>query len=55
MKVRSTLVIALALIATQAYAQDKGGRRELKSLRDKASYSFGMAMGGTLKKTRRRH
>jgi FKBP-type peptidyl-prolyl cis-trans isomerase FklB len=51
MNVRLVLVVALALCAGQATAQEKGGRRgELKSLRDKASYSFGMTMGGGLKK-----
>ncbi len=51
MKVRLILVVAVAIIATQVHAQEKGGRRgELKNLRDKASYSFGMTMGTNLKK-----
>lgn len=51
MKVRLILVAALAIIAAQVYAQEKGGRRgELKSVREKASYSFGMTMGSNLKK-----
>jgi FKBP-type peptidyl-prolyl cis-trans isomerase FklB len=51
MKVRLILVIAAAMIATQAEAQEKGGRRgELKSVRDRASYSFGMTMGSNLKR-----
>jgi FKBP-type peptidyl-prolyl cis-trans isomerase FklB len=51
MNVRLILAVAVAVIATQVNAQDKGGRRgELKSLRDKASYSFGMTMGSSLKK-----
>lgn len=51
MNVRLTLVVAVLLMATQASAQDRAGRRvELKSVRDKASYSFGMTMGEGLKK-----
>jgi FKBP-type peptidyl-prolyl cis-trans isomerase len=52
MNVRLTLAVVVALAAAQvAVAQERAGRKvELKSLRDKASYSFGMAMGGTLKK-----
>jgi FKBP-type peptidyl-prolyl cis-trans isomerase len=51
MNVRLFAVVTVALMATQAMAQERGGRRgELKTLRDKASYSFGMTMGGGLKK-----
>jgi FKBP-type peptidyl-prolyl cis-trans isomerase FklB len=51
MNVRLFAVVSVALVATQAMAQERGGRRgELKTLRDKASYSFGMTMGGGLKK-----
>lgn len=51
MNVRLILVVAVALFASQADAQDKGGKRgELKSVRDKASYSFGMMIGSNLKK-----
>jgi FKBP-type peptidyl-prolyl cis-trans isomerase FkpA/FKBP-type peptidyl-prolyl cis-trans isomerase FklB len=47
MKRRSILVIAAALVmVTAAQAQQPA----LKTLREKASYSFGMTMGGTLKK-----
>jgi FKBP-type peptidyl-prolyl cis-trans isomerase FklB len=50
MKVRLILV-AVALIATGAQAQEKGVRRgELKSVRERASYSFGMTMGSNLKR-----
>ena len=49
MKLRLILVAALAIIATQVQAQEKAGRRgELKSLREKASYSFGMTMGNSV-------
>jgi FKBP-type peptidyl-prolyl cis-trans isomerase len=51
MKFRLTLAFAVVILASQVQAQDKGGRRgELKTLRDKASYSFGMTMGTRLKK-----
>ena len=51
MNVRLIFVVAVAVLATQVNAQEKGGRRgELKSLREKASYSFGMTMGSSLKK-----
>jgi FKBP-type peptidyl-prolyl cis-trans isomerase len=51
MNVRLLMVVAVAVIATQANAQERGGRKtELKSLREKASYSFGMTMGNGLKK-----
>jgi len=51
MNVRVLVAVALVVCATQAVGQEKGGRRgELKTLRDKASYSFGMTMGGGLKK-----
>jgi FKBP-type peptidyl-prolyl cis-trans isomerase len=52
MNVRLVVTLLVALVATQVHAQDKtGGRRgELKSLRDKASYSFGMTMAQNFKK-----
>jgi len=51
MNVRLILVLAVAMITSPALAQEKGARRgELKSLRDKASYSIGMTMGASLKK-----
>jgi FKBP-type peptidyl-prolyl cis-trans isomerase FklB len=51
MKVHLILVAAVALIATGAQAQEKGSRRgELKSVRERASYSFGMTMGSNLKR-----
>jgi FKBP-type peptidyl-prolyl cis-trans isomerase FklB len=51
MNVRLILAVAVAMIATQANAQQRGGRQgELKTMRDQASYSFGMTMGTSLKK-----
>jgi len=51
MKLRVIVAMALLLSAGTLAAQDRVGRKaELKSLRDKASYSFGMTMGGGLKK-----
>jgi FKBP-type peptidyl-prolyl cis-trans isomerase FklB len=51
MSFRLTLAVAVALVATQVDAQERAGKRtELKNLRDKASYSFGMTMGTRLKK-----
>jgi FKBP-type peptidyl-prolyl cis-trans isomerase len=51
MKIRLTLAVAVAIVASQVNAQDRIGRRgELKSVRDRASYSFGMTMGTNLKK-----
>jgi FKBP-type peptidyl-prolyl cis-trans isomerase FklB len=51
MKVRWLLVAAVVLVANHSLAQEGGGqRRELKTLREKASYSFGMTMGGGLRK-----
>ncbi len=50
MKVRSILALAavvVAVVTPQARAQQAGG---LRDLRQKASYSFGMSMGSTLKK-----
>jgi FKBP-type peptidyl-prolyl cis-trans isomerase len=46
MKLRLILVAALTLAASPLVAQQP----QLKTLREKASYSFGMSMGGTLKK-----
>jgi len=51
MNVRTYVVIAVALLASQVNAQEKGGKRgELKSVRDKASYSIGMMFGTNFKK-----
>lgn len=54
MKVRLIVVVAVALLASPLVAQDRPAaaprKGELRTLREKASYSFGMAMGGTLKK-----
>lgn len=51
MNLRLILVIAVAILVGQVNAQEKGGKRgELKSMREKASYSFGMMIGGNLKK-----
>jgi FKBP-type peptidyl-prolyl cis-trans isomerase FklB len=51
MNVRLILVVAVALVASPLWAQERGGPAgELKTLREKASYSFGMSMGATLKK-----
>jgi FKBP-type peptidyl-prolyl cis-trans isomerase len=51
MNVRLILVVVVALFASQVSAQDKGGKRgELKTAREKASYSFGMMIGSNLKK-----
>lgn len=48
---RLIFVAAIALVASPLWAQERGGRPgELKTLREKASYSFGMSMGSTLKK-----
>lgn len=48
---RLILVTAIALIASPLWAQERGGRAgDLKTVREKASYSFGMSMGNTLKK-----
>ncbi len=41
------VAVAAAVVVNQAQAQQAGG---LKDLRQKASYSFGMSMGSTLKK-----
>jgi FKBP-type peptidyl-prolyl cis-trans isomerase len=51
MNPRLILVVAVALVSSQVNAQEKAGKRgELKSVRDRASYSFGMMIGGNLKK-----
>lgn len=51
MNLRLILVVAVSLLASQVAAQEKGGKRgELKTQREKASYSFGMMIGGNLKK-----
>ncbi len=51
MSLRLVVALAVALLASQVQAQVGGGKRgELKSLREKASYSFGMTMGSRLKK-----
>ncbi len=52
MNVRLAVILIVTTMATQVGAQDRAGARrsELKSLRDKASYSFGMAMGQNFKK-----
>jgi FKBP-type peptidyl-prolyl cis-trans isomerase FklB len=51
MSLRLILAVAVALLASQVQAQVAGGKRgEIKSLKDKASYSFGMTMGTRLKK-----
>ncbi len=51
MKVGLLLVLIVAFGATQSSAQERGARKsELKTLREKASYSFGMTMGNGLKK-----
>lgn len=51
MSFRFTLAVVVALVAAQVQAQERGGKKtELKTLRDKASYSFGMTMGTRLKK-----
>jgi FKBP-type peptidyl-prolyl cis-trans isomerase len=52
MSLRLMIALAVALAAAQAQAQQGAGARrgELKSLKDKASYSFGMTMGTRLKK-----
>ena len=51
MNVRLFVVVAVAIVATQVSAQERAPRRgELKTIREKASYSFGMTMGSTLKK-----
>ncbi|MEX0678383.1 MAG: FKBP-type peptidyl-prolyl cis-trans isomerase [Pirellulales bacterium] len=51
MNVRLILVVAAALAACPLFAQEKIPQaNDMKTLRDKASYSFGMTMGTTLKK-----
>ena len=51
MNPRLILVVAVAIFSSQVNAQEKAGKRgELKSMREKASYSFGMMIGGNLKK-----
>ncbi len=51
MNVRLCFVVAVALLASQVNAQEKGGKRgELKTVRDKASYSIGMMFGTNFKK-----
>jgi FKBP-type peptidyl-prolyl cis-trans isomerase FklB len=51
MKLRLILVVALALAAAPLAAQQAQRQAPaLSTLREKASYSFGMSMGGTLKK-----
>ncbi len=60
MNFRLTLAVAVALFASQVQAQPKAAPKgasqpagkggELTTVRDKASYSFGMMIGGNLKK-----
>ncbi len=53
MNVRLMVIVLVAAVAIQPTAQEKSSgskRGELKSLRDKASYSFGMAMASGFKK-----
>jgi FKBP-type peptidyl-prolyl cis-trans isomerase FklB len=51
MNVRLLVVVAVAVVASSLHAQERAPRRGgLTSIRDKASYSFGMTMGSTLKK-----
>jgi FKBP-type peptidyl-prolyl cis-trans isomerase len=51
MNLRVFVALAVLLSASPLVAQDRAPRKgELRSLRDKASYSFGMTMGGGLKK-----
>lgn len=51
MNLRIFVALTVLLSASSLVAQERGARKtELKSLRDKASYSFGMTMGGGLKK-----
>lgn len=51
MNLRVLVALTVLLSASQLVAQERGARKaELRSLRDKASYSFGMTMGGGLKK-----
>ena len=51
MKVQLIFVVAVALAASPLLAQQRGARTgELKTLREKASYAFGMSMGSTLRK-----
>lgn len=51
MNLRVFVALTVLLSASQLLAQDRAPRKaELRSLRDKASYSFGMTMGGGLKK-----
>jgi FKBP-type peptidyl-prolyl cis-trans isomerase len=52
MNVRVIVVVVAAMIAAQVNAQERIAPRkgELKTLRDKASYSFGMAMAQNFKK-----
>ncbi|MEX0978822.1 MAG: FKBP-type peptidyl-prolyl cis-trans isomerase [Pirellulales bacterium] len=48
---RLILAASIVLIASPIWSQERGGRvGDLKTLREKASYSFGMSMGHTLKK-----
>jgi FKBP-type peptidyl-prolyl cis-trans isomerase FklB len=48
MKLRLILIVVLAVVASPLAAQQ--GAAPLKTLREKASYSFGMSMGDALKK-----
>lgn len=51
MNVRLIMTLVVALSASQASAQGKAAKpTELKTTRDKASYSFGMMIGSNLKK-----
>jgi FKBP-type peptidyl-prolyl cis-trans isomerase len=56
MNFRLILAVAVALFASQVDAQQKGApqqggsRGEFKTVRERASYSFGMMIGGNLKK-----
>lgn len=51
MKIRLILVVAVTLTAFPLCAQERPGQvTELKTLREQASYSFGMSMGGSLKR-----
>jgi FKBP-type peptidyl-prolyl cis-trans isomerase FklB len=48
MKLRSIVAVALVVAVSPVCAQQ--GAAQLKTLREKASYSFGMSMGGALRK-----
>jgi FKBP-type peptidyl-prolyl cis-trans isomerase FklB len=51
MNIRLIIAVAVVCAASPLAAQQRGAPAdELKTLRQKASYSFGMTMGGTLKK-----